>query len=452
MTPPAQQSPASSSTSTIQEMSIGLGGLQTDILYLLAQERVGVAGDSPYILVGTLLRRATSIGLHRDPSFMATKSVFAAEMRRRIWNTILELAIQSSLTIGGPPLLSLDDFDTLPPANFDDDQLLADDPVPRPADHFSRISIAIALRGTFPQRLAVVKFLNDLTSPVAYEKTLQLDAELRSAYKSLVQTLLAYMRSNTHPSPSHFDTRLVDLFMHRYFLCLHSPYMAAAFQDSVYAYTRKVVVDSSLKIWRAACPSATECGDNRIASEINELRRLIICTSGFFPTAAFHASLFIALELRTQLKDEKGLDAAPLRPDLLNVLRDSADWCLQTIKAGETSVKGYLLISIISTQIDGLMRCLEKSQIDDLLFEAVDNVEARCLPILRTMLAANPGGRSEQVPFEFGELLSADLPNTSSEDFGCFSFDLFPDFGNPDPMGWAFNVSGAVGVPSHWST
>lgn len=399
---------------------LDIPGLQTDILYLLAQERVGVAGDSPYVLVGPLLRRAISMGLHRDPSFMTPRTVFAAEMRRRIWNTILELAIQSSLTFGGPPLLSLDDYDTLPPANFDDDQLLADDPVPQPADHFSQVSIAIALRKTFPQRLAVVRLLNDLASPVAYEKTLELDAELRSAYKSLTQTLLAFSRSHIDPSPSRFETRLVDFFMYRYFLCLHSPYMGAAFQDSVYAFTRKVVVESSLKIWRVACPPATESGDQKTSSEINELRRLIMCTSGFFPTGATHASLLIALELWTQLKDEGGLEPAPLRPDLLDVLRDSTDWCLQAIQAGETNVKGYLLMCMISTQIDGLTRCLKKTQIADLLFEAVGHVEARCLPILRTMLMASSEEWSEKSHFDSGEFLYADLPNTSSEDFGCF--------------------------------
>lgn len=395
---------------------LDIPGLQTDILYLLAQERVGVAGDSPYVLVGTLIRRAISIGLHRDPSSMAPKTVFAAEMRRRIWNTILELALQSSLTSGSPPLMSLDDYDTSPPANFDDDQLLADNPVPQAADHFSQISIAIALRSTFPQRLAVVKFLNDFTSPVSYERTLRLDAELRFAYKSLARTLLAYKRSDIHQSPSHFEIRLVELYMFRYFLCLHSPYMGAAFQDSVYAFTRTIVVESSLKIWRVACPTITERQDERISSETNELRRLVMCTSGFFPTGAVHAAILIALELRTQLKDEENLEPVPLRPDLLSVLHEATDWCLQAIEAGETNVKGYLLMRTISTQIDGLRRGLEEEQIADMLIGLVENIEERCIPILRKMLTEGPEERSEKSPLDLGESTT----ELSMEDLGCF--------------------------------
>lgn len=429
---------------------LDIPGLQTDILYLLAHERVGLAGDMPYVLVGTLLRRAISIGLHRDPSFMAPKTVFAAEMRRRIWNTILELAVQSSLTSGSPPLLSPDDYDTLSPANFDDDELLTASPVPLPAGHFSQTSVAIALRSTFPQRLAVVKFLNDLASPVAYEKTLELDAELRSAYKSMVRILLAYNRSSTHLSPSQFEIRLVDFSMHRYFLCLHSPYMGAAFQDSVYAFSRKVVVETSLTIWRANYPPANEQCDHRLASETNELQRLITCTSGFFPTGAVHASLLIALELRNQLKEEQSLEPVRLRPDLVAVLREATVWQLEVIKAGETNVKGYLLMSMVSTQIHGLIRCLNEEQIADMLIETVENVEAQCLPILKTMLTTDPEEWSEESAFELGQSQSADL-ETTVQDMGCFSFDSFPDFGDPDPMGWAFNIEGAVGIPSHQS-
>lgn len=395
---------------------LDLPGLQTDILFLLAQDRVGPGGDSSYVLVGTLLRRAVSIGLHRDPSFMAPKTVFAAEMRRRIWNTIIELAIQSSLTSGSPPLLSLDDFDTAPPGNFQDDQLLTDKPVPQPANHFSHSSIAIALRITFPQRLAVVKFLNDLASPVAYEKTLQLDKELRAAYKLLVRTLLAYERSDTHPSPSHFELRVVDFFMHRFFLSLHGPYLGAALQDSVYAFSRKVIVESSLKIWRAACPAATEPCNEGVSVEADEVQRLITCSSGFCHTGAIHAALVIALELRTQLKEEESLEPVPLRPDLLSVLRDTKTWCLKVIKAGETNVKGYLLMGIISAHIEGLMRGIEGSEIAEMAMEAVKNVEEHCLPILKTMLTTNPE-QNEEPSFGFEELPSAES-NQSVDNLG----------------------------------
>ncbi len=124
--------------------------LQTSILLLLARDLVSVGRDSVWVSAGALLRRAVSMGLHRDPAHLPKRSTFAAEMRRRLWNTILEVALQSSLNSGGPPLLSLDDFDTEPPANFNDDQLVADGSLPRPDDELTQASMSIAIRKTFP--------------------------------------------------------------------------------------------------------------------------------------------------------------------------------------------------------------------------------------------------------------------------------------------------------------
>lgn len=396
--------------------------LQTDILYLLAQERVGVAGDSPYILVGTLLRKAMFIGLHRDPSFMAPRTVFVKEMHRRIWNTILELSLQASLATGCPPLLSIDDFDTAPPGHFEDEQLVIENPMPQPPNHFTQVSVVIALRSTFPQRLAVVKFLNDLASPFAYDKTLLIDAELRAAYKTLVHTMLAYKAPNARFSPSQYETRLVELFVNRFFLALHSPYFGVALQDYSYAFTQKIVIETALKIWRAACPVDTEPCDEKTASETKELRRLMTNTYGFFPIGAIHAALLIALELRTQLKGERSLDPVPLRPDLLSVLYESKTWCLQAIKAGETNVKGYLLMCGLSKQIEGLMRGLGEEEIANMMIRACEKVEEECAPILKSMLTGDPKETTEDEssPCDVeGELLSGDL-DTPMADFGYF--------------------------------
>lgn len=54
---------------------------------------------------------------------MTGVTVLRAEMRRRVWATILEINLQSSIDAGGPPLLSLADYDTAPPANLNDEDL-----------------------------------------------------------------------------------------------------------------------------------------------------------------------------------------------------------------------------------------------------------------------------------------------------------------------------------------
>jgi hypothetical protein len=70
------------------------------------------------------------------------------------------------------------------------------------------------------------------------------------------------------------------------------------------------------------------------------------------------------------------------------VLEDAKAWCLRAIKAGETNVKGYLLMSIVSARVEGLMRGLGENEATSLLVKAVENVGERCLPILENMAAS----------------------------------------------------------------
>ena len=368
---------------------LNIQSLQTNLLLLLARERVGVDGASIWISMGALIRQAICMGLHRDPVPLPQNTVLVVEMHRRLWNTVLELALQSSLTSEGPPLISSWDYNTKPPRNFNDDQLLADDPVPSPVDTFTQTSIARALRKTFPQRHIVVKFLNDLASPGTYKETLWFDEELRVAYRDISQTLKACSISSTQSSPSQFEMQVVDFLMHRYLSALHVPYFGPALHERAYNFSRTAVVESSLKIWRAVHPysdAASDCGD---------LQQLAICSSGFYRMVTIHATLQIAMELRAQLQNEEGLSPITLRPDLLAVLDEVKDWCLKIHEAGETNVKGYLLMSLVAAQIDGLRRGLGKDEIAKLLIQTVEKVGERCLPILEDMAAAQDQGTGQ---------------------------------------------------------
>jgi hypothetical protein len=394
---------------------LNIQSLQTDLLFLVAQERLGVLEDLTWISIGALLRKAIHMGLHRDPAFLPPRTTFAAEMRRRLWNTILEMALQSSLTSGGPPLISLDDFDTAPPGNFDDDQITTENPVPQPSNSFTHLSIAIAFRETFPQRLAVVKFLNDLASPVAYDKTLQLDTKLRSAYKSLRRILSAYIGSNIVPAPLPYEIRTLDFIMHRYLLSLHAPYFGAAFSETVYAFSRKVVVESSLIIWRASYPVIVN--SRPAVPEANELQRLTTCSSGFYPAGAIHAAFMIAIDLQMQLKTAESIEPVPLRPDLLSVIQEAKQWCLQVVEAGETSVKGYLLISIVATQIEGLMHGLGEDEITGRFIKTLGEVEEQCMPLLTTMASEfQVSGNESSDAFQPMDFANS---NETQEDLAC---------------------------------
>ncbi|KAK0120177.1 hypothetical protein ONS95_011583 [Cadophora gregata] len=412
--------------------------LQANLLLLLAREIVGVSEDLIWITAGAVLRTAIYMGLHRDPAGfrLSKRTAFATEMRRRIWNTVLEMCLQSSITSGGPPLISLQEFDTLPPSNLDDDQLtVAEEPVPRPEHEFTQVSVAIALRKTLPVRLAIVKSLNSLRSGT-YQETLRLDAEFRTSYMELRHTFQRF--SNNGTPPSTYDIRVVDFITHRYLSALHIPFLGPALRETMYAYSRKVVIETSLKIWCAAhlSSAALMARDSTSTPEKDNLARLTICGSGFFRTVTLQASLLIAVELQAQLREEEDSGPVPLRPDLFSVLKDAQAWSLRCVEVGETNFKGYLLMCVVVAQIKGLIQGTANENFAELLVQAAEEAAQTCLPLLEdraTREQAN--GATEDIYNVIPNQPQADV----MEDWDFMMSDVLFNYGAVDPMSWGLD-------------
>jgi hypothetical protein len=376
---------------------LGICFLQNNILILLARELVDVGGELIWISAGAVVRSAVYMGLHKDPAQLQTMSVLDAEMRRRIWNTILEISLQSSLVSGGPCFISLNEFDTQPPGNFDDADLEATKPTAKPSNQYTQSSIAIALRQTLPARLAVVKFLNDLFSAGTYKETLRIDHDLRSVYKDLRRKVQSYIHG-AGPTPMSFELQAVDFILHRYMLSLHVPYFSASLQEVTYAYTRKTIVESSLKLWSLAGSSRVITGSPSFPYDEKDLPRLCRCGSGFFRAFAFQSASLLGVELRA-LYQEDSISEVNIRPDLINIVEDAADWYLQCIRAGETGIKGYMLLSILSTQIGAIKRNVSKDDMPLLIIKAAETGSDRCLPVLEQLAGCRQSNDTVD-PFE----------------------------------------------------
>jgi hypothetical protein len=389
--------------------------LQSQILLLIARETAGVAVDSVWISAGTLVRMAMYMGLHRDPLHLPKRTVLAAEMRRRLWNTVLEVMLQSSMDSGGAPLIALNDFDTTSPGNFDDDQLLAEDPIPKQEDDYTQVSISKALRRTFPLRLEIAKFLNDVSSRGTYEETLELDAGLRESYKTIRESLQSY---DLRPGASTFETRFVEFVIHRYIVALHIPFLHPAFQETPYAFSKKAGTEVSLRIWYSISPStftiAKHSRGAMASSGRNDMTRLATNGSGFFRTVVWQAAFVVATELKAQMQEEdETLGPVLLRTDLLAVLEDAKQWCLNCLKSGETGIKAYMLICLISAQVKGFVQGIERTKFPELLAKTAEEASETCLPILEEKAAWDqPGGPTDGLE----QMVSA-TPNGPFEDY-----------------------------------
>ncbi|KAF5599581.1 hypothetical protein FPANT_3273 [Fusarium pseudoanthophilum] len=405
---------------------LGVQFLQTNILLVLAREMVSVGGESSWIACGSLLRTAISMGLHRDPALLSKTTTMACEMRRRLWNTILELCLQSSLSSGGPPMITEEEFDTEPPGNFDDDEIMVNGATSRPNNVFTQVSTARALRLTFATRLKVVKLLNDLKSGDSYQETLRLDAELKASYKEANRMLKDCKKSQN--SPTEFELTIGDFIMRRYLCALHFPYYGLSLQEPSYAFSRKMTIESAFRIWSTVSSDSASMAASPAKQQFS---RLVTCSSGFFRLSAWQASIILVLELRSTVQEDDGFSLAPVRPDLLKVMEDSKAWNLRTIEAGETNMKGYLMLSILMAQIMGIMRHLSEAEVVELIMKAGEEAMQDALGVFESFLVQlQPEGA------EIQDLQEIDL--SFMNDWDSLMVDDFLDDGVSDPMAWIF--------------
>ncbi|KAH9995344.1 hypothetical protein F4779DRAFT_623218 [Xylariaceae sp. FL0662B] len=345
-------------------------GLQIMLLLSLAREAASIGADLVWLSAGQIIRTAIYMGLHRDPKKLHNMTPFISEMRRRIWNTILEIALQSSIDSGGPPLISPDSYDTCAPVDCDDDQLTDGSPqlIAKPSDKFTDMSIPLALRASFPARLAITRLLNTTFSKTPYDNTIRLHGQLSAAYKSLLHGLQAFDPSGRQPTA--FQLRFADFLVRRYFMALHIPYIGPATSEPAYAFSKKHGVETAAKLYLTVFPSAAvDCTQSkppvkgaeavRIVNDTDDLARYITCGSGFFRNVICEAVLVLYIGVQTQLLEDDGLGLPTPRPDLFNILHHAKRFLLRRVQAGETNVKGYMFHAANLAYIEALMRGLK---------------------------------------------------------------------------------------------
>lgn len=118
--------------------------------------------------------------------------------------------------------------------------------------------------------------------------------------------------------------------MHRYISALHVPFSAPSLHETTYAFSRKAVVEGSLKIWYTVyLPSylvTTQTYSDADSLGRDRFTRFVACGSSFHQTVAVQAVVFIAMKLKAQLQEDESIGPATLRSDLLAGLEDAQAW------------------------------------------------------------------------------------------------------------------------------
>lgn len=368
-----------------------LANLEIRCLMLVARQVTTIDGDSVWVSVGSLLRTAMQMGLHRDPSQLFQMTTLHAEHRRRLWATVVELLLQSSMDSGCPLLLSIDDFDCEPPSNVNDSQIDEESsaPVfPEPDTTFTDSSIQIALARTFPTRIAIAKRINDFRSSESYSETLRLAGDLTAACQQHASAINFWQATSssgtTPPKPSPFQTKLLGIFTNRFLLSLHLPYAMKAKTDQTYYFSRQATLETSLSLL-APVPPDPQGHDDYLALQLRGV--------SLFHNIPLHATVTVAHELSTRLSAPQSpfpnAAESATRAEARTAIQRFVDLCGARLNgAEERSVKAYVFGSCLLAQI----MCMEEGKpLDEEIRKALKESTEFCVDALERRAGGSVG-------------------------------------------------------------
>lgn len=195
--------------------------------------------------MASLVQNAMAVGLHIPPSQLPVSS-WEAEVRRRLWATILELVAQSSLDSGIHPVISAEALNCEFPSNLNDSQISDSTealPTGQPTSTFTQSSIQRALLRSLPIRLRIAEVLSRFQGELSYDTTLRMGAELTAACgetSKLIDSFFSSPPTADGARPRAFQIKIQDLLARRFLLLLHAQFAHKATSDVAYHFSRTV--------------------------------------------------------------------------------------------------------------------------------------------------------------------------------------------------------------------
>ncbi|EMD62208.1 hypothetical protein COCSADRAFT_201701 [Bipolaris sorokiniana ND90Pr] len=218
---------------------VTLSFLQSACLLLVAKRVNCVGMKQDWITSGDLLRLALASGMHRDPILQGSGriSIFDQQMRKRLWITVMELELQSSMETGLQSGLTALYFDTPAPAHLADEVFSANTnqlPPDQPDEEFTSTSFITASLKSLPLRIHLTHLLNTPSSNIQYTDVLHFDAQIHTAVSAL---------PNWKNESAVVPSALLRLQLLQYLLILHRPFAQSASKNNRFMYSFTTCVD-----------------------------------------------------------------------------------------------------------------------------------------------------------------------------------------------------------------
>jgi hypothetical protein len=321
---------------------LDVSGLQVYCLVILARQIFSIGGDLVWVSMGSLIRMAMQIGLHHDPKHLPAMSLLQAELRRRLWATVLEMAVQSSLDSAMPPIISLDHFDTEAPSNYNDDEIDEStiELVAHPRSTYTTSSVQLILLDSIPTRLRILQLLSGLKAELSYQDVLSLTSEVTDSYCAYRK----FGQENIDSGMTPFHRNMIDYFVSRFLIPLHCLFASKAQENPLFYYSLKVNLDVAMAI---------------VFPEPDDgFSRIMATGGGLFREGFWYATSIIGREILSQVSVQHREGTlyrnAQQRELLKQAVRDMISLAVARMHQGDTNVKIHMFLSMIMAQTEAM--------------------------------------------------------------------------------------------------
>ncbi|RGP81847.1 activator of stress s 1 [Fusarium longipes] len=316
---------------------------------------------------------AVQLGLHREPRTRSPNmSAKEAEIRRRLWATMLELSLQVAIDKGLPAPIAPESYDCEPPSSIADSDLY----LGVESQGGTSASVLTLLAQTQRLRLRILQLANAPGSSKTYQECHSLAAELNTTCSAGLERL----QSTSKTRLSDFQIKLVDFFTRPFVMALHEPFAEKASIKPEYYYSRRMRMEISAQL-------LTPTKDHRA------YRALLVQGHGHFYSTHRQAAMSLCLDLIRELEAGAfpGLDSSSHR-NLLDLLSGSVDAFQRRVRAtgGAESTSEYLLFSSAVAYMEALKQGCKGSDVDDKVLAAAKTGISFCCDVMDSQRRRRP--------------------------------------------------------------
>lgn len=237
-----------------RKQTVELRSLQVQTIHLLSCQLRLVSVEEQWKASGALVRSAMTMGLHVNLSQATNLSFFQAEIRRRLWITIVEMDLQASIASGMPVMTPDLDFAPLTPNNLNDedfDESTPNLPLCKTLDEETDSSAQIILATCLSQRIGAMNMAQNTNARENIEERVKQGRELEEFLLSVSPHLRLEPELGSQDPSLVFQRVLLDVYLRRPLLCLFRPVITNApnnRDETSFYEVQRVCLDSSLEI------------------------------------------------------------------------------------------------------------------------------------------------------------------------------------------------------------